>query len=385
MRLCRLWLQIERGIHGRSSKTITELNIRRWQRERPASAQACGGGLYFRAKESGANQWNFRYYRAGRARWVPIGTYPDKSLAEARRDARSLRVALDEGRDVAEERRAAKRDESAARTVSELANDWYASQVESRLKAPQVVRRRIDRHIVPVIGAILLKNVGPGDVDAVLRRAKKKYPATASNALCDMRKMFRFARKRGMMDSNPAADFDISDAGGTPVSRDRYLSDSEVRNLFSAMTASPSFTRPNELAVRLLLALCVRKMELLAAQWDAFDLENGLWTLSETKTGTAIVIPLAEPVIGWLREVKVFSVGSDYLFPARRVTKKKRFGHVSPDTLNLALKQLPIDIEPFTVHDFRRTARTHLSALGVAPDIAERSLNHKISGGAWCL
>lgn len=183
-----------------------------------------------------------------------------------------------------------------------------------------------------------------------------------------------------MTDSNPAAEFDISDAGGTPVSRNRYLSDSEVRNLFSAMAASPSFTRSNELAVRLLLALCVRKMELLAAQWDAFDLDNGLWTRSETQTGTAIVMPLAEPVIGWLREVKVFSVGSDYLFPARRVTKKKRFGHVSPDTLNLALKQRPIDIDPFTVHDFRRTARTHLSALGVAPDIAERSLNHKIRG-----
>ena len=33
-----------------------------------------------------------------------------------------------------------------------------------------------------------------------------------------------------------------------------------------------------------------------------------------------------------------------------------------------------------TIHDFRRTARTHLAALGVDPFIAERCLNHKIKG-----
>ena len=31
-------------------------------------------------------------------------------------------------------------------------------------------------------------------------------------------------------------------------------------------------------------------------------------------------------------------------------------------------------------HDLRRTARTHLEALGVAPHIAERCLNHKLRG-----
>ena len=34
----------------------------------------------------------------------------------------------------------------------------------------------------------------------------------------------------------------------------------------------------------------------------------------------------------------------------------------------------------FTTHDFRRTARTHLAALGVDPHVAERCLNHKLKG-----
>jgi integrase len=39
-------------------------------------------------------------------------------------------------------------------------------------------------------------------------------------------------------------------------------------------------------------------------------------------------------------------------------------------------------VEPFTLHDFRRTARTQLAALGVAPVVAERCLNHKLKGVA---
>ncbi len=37
-----------------------------------------------------------------------------------------------------------------------------------------------------------------------------------------------------------------------------------------------------------------------------------------------------------------------------------------------------LEIAHFTVHDMRRTARTHLARMGIAPDIAERALNHAI-------
>jgi integrase len=154
------------------------------------------------------------------------------------------------------------------------------------------------------------------------------------------------------------------------------------------MRETPNFGRENELAVWLLLALCVRKMELLSARWDAFDLDAGIWTLSRqhTKTGVAIRIPLAEPVIAWLEEVRVFACGRSHVFPARRLLSarhgsknRNRFEHISPDTLNVALRRLSLpDIEHFTVHDMRRTARTHLAGLGIDRFVAERSLNHKL-------
>ena len=49
-------------------------------------------------------------------------------------------------------------------------------------------------------------------------------------------------------------------------------------------------------------------------------------------------------------------------------------------SLNHALYILQTNLSPFTVHDLRRTARTHLAALGVAPYVAEMCLNHKPKG-----
>jgi integrase len=37
-------------------------------------------------------------------------------------------------------------------------------------------------------------------------------------------------------------------------------------------------------------------------------------------------------------------------------------------------------LDEFTIDDFRRTMRTHLSSLGIRGEVAERCLNHKLPG-----
>ena len=88
-------------------------------------------------------------------------------------------------------------------------------------------------------------------------------------------------------------------------------------------------------------------------------------------------VPLPNQAIEWLRELEVFAAGSEYVFPARRITRQRRYQHVSPDTLNFALKDLGSKVPHFTVHDLRRTARTNLARLGVPPHVAEAAINHK--------
>lgn len=360
---------------------ITDVQVRGWQRTRPKSAQSCGGGLYFRAMPDGADRWYYRYTQAGRAYWVLVGAYPEKTLSDARRDARRARVSVDDGRNIAVERQKAKNDAKAAKTVRELAAEWHSETNELRVDHPEIIRRRLDKYILPKLGSMLAKDVRPADIDRVLKSVRKKYPATANNVLRDLRKMYKYAAKRDPGVHNPAANFDLSDAGGTPQSRSRYLNSHELADLFLAMRTTPAFGPANELSTKLLCALCVRKMELLGAQWSEFDLENEVWMMPGSKDGAPLAIPLAPIVIRWLQEAKGLAGRSGYVFPARRISRRSKYPHVSPDTLNLALTKVEGDLaEHFTPHDLRRTARTHMSELGVAPDIAERALNHIIPG-----
>ncbi|VFS61408.1 integrase [Kluyvera cryocrescens] len=90
--------------------------------------------------------------------------------------------------------------------------------------------------------------------------------------------------KLGIIDVNPAAAFDMSDAGGKEQSRSRWLTRAELVQFFEAMRMAKGFSRQNELTMKLLLVTCVRKMELCAARWSEFDLANGIWYLPGERT-----------------------------------------------------------------------------------------------------
>lgn len=373
-------------------RNATEKSLRAWLNAGPVD-RGVGDGLTFVATEAGARlgkaSWILRYRFGGRQREKVIGRYPDISLKEARELARKDRAQLQQGVDVGAVKRQEKLKAIDMHNVDALAKIWYERHIVGKYKYPQVVERVIRRHIKPVIGKLPVEEVRPIHIDTVLTKiVEAGAPTVANDALRYMFRMFHFAVKRKWIDANPAYGFEISDAGGTEQSRERWLNREELAALAQAMRETPNFGRPNELAVWLLLALCVRKMELLSAKWSEFNLEQGVWMLrpSRTKMNLAIDIPLAPPVIEWLKELKVFACGHDHLFPARRlihmkagIPRQNRFEHISPDTLNVALRRLSLDdMEHFTVHDMRRTARTHLAALGVDRFVAERALNHKV-------
>ncbi len=153
------------------------------------------------------------------------------------------------------------------------------------------------------------------------------------------------------------------------------------------MRETVNFGEDNLLATKLLLSLCVRKGELLGARWAEFDLDGettagAVWHLpaSRTKTGETLDIPLAPAVVEWLRALHRLAAGSEYVFPKRRRDPRERVPHMGIDTLNVALNRVAHELPHFTLHDLRRTARTHLAALGVRREVAERCLGHKLRG-----
>jgi integrase len=251
-----------------------------------------------------------------------------------------------------------------------------------------VPRRHLDKYLLPKLGRTAAVDVTPADIARVIDELKGRAPTAANDLLRFTRRIFAFGVRRRMVPSNPASDFSPRlDGGGTERPRCRALNLDELAQLFEKIRETPSFDAENALAVKLLLALCVRKGELLGARWAEFDLDGStplgaVWRLaaSRTKSGTSLDIPLVPAVVGWMREIRGRDADSEYLFAMRRRDRRTRVPHVGRDTVNAALQRVKHSLRPFTLHDLRRTARTQLAALGVRREVAERCLGHSIRG-----
>jgi integrase len=368
---------------------LTALAVERAHRGGEPVLLSDGDGLYLRKQTRDGASWTLRYHFAGKEHWITLGNYPDMSLSLARIEARQARVLLDKQQNPLTVRRAALAEERQKGSFKALCEDWYCADVQARgLKHPAVPRRYLDKYLLPKLGRMPASDVTPSDVARLLDDVKVRAPTAANDLLRFIRRIFAFGVRRRFVPSNPAADFSPRlDAGGTERPRRRALSSDELVQLFEKIRATPNFGDNNLLAIKLLLALCVRKGELLGARWSEFDLDGGthagaIWHLpgSRTKTGESLDIPLAPVVVEWLIALRTLAAGSDYIFPKRRRDPRERVPHVGIDTLNVALQRVKHGLAHFTLHDLRRTARTHLAALGVRREVAERCLGHKLRG-----
>jgi len=76
------------------------------------------------------------------------------------------------------------------------------------------------------------------------------------------------------------------------------------------------------------------------------------------------------------RELKALASGSEFVLPSRNTLKKP----ISRSTLNSAIRTLDADVQPFVLHDFRRTASTVLHENDWPSDVIEKALAHEQGG-----
>lgn len=373
---------------------LTDIQIRTWIKNKEHFAgRSDGNGLYICFPETySAPFWRFRYKMAGKARVMLIGYYSSISLAKARDIAKELSARVALGHDVAGEKQERKaealkkmEEEKHALRVSELAAEYFERQILTRWKHPDILRRRIDKDINPNIGHLRIEDVRPFHIDDMLQKiVQRGAPTIANDVLRWTRRIFDYGIKRHMLETNPTGAFEIADAGGQEQSRERWLSREELVQFFQTMPKTKGFSRQNELTMKLILVFCCRKMEFCGAAWEEFDFKNAIWHLpaERVKNGDAIDIPIPSPALEWLQELHCMSCNSKWVLPARKM-QHRMIPHIQESTLSVALGKIKANmpnVPNFTIHDFRRTARSHLAALGVDPVVAERCLNHRIRG-----
>ncbi|WP_133408685.1 tyrosine-type recombinase/integrase [Parashewanella tropica] len=363
---------------------------------------AVGNGLYFRISDEGSGFWVLRYTVHGKRRELTLGKYGahegQLTLAKAAAEAIKIKAQVADGIDPLAEKKRPSQVKIA--TVNDLAEDWLQNDIEKRLKHPHIPRRVYTKDLAPTIGELGLKRVTPLDIRMTIEAiANSDRPTIANDALMYCKQIFRHGIRLNLLQHNPAEAFSVRHAGGVEQSRSRTLTVDEVEIAFRVFRENIlQFTRENYLAVSLLIILGVRKGELIAAKWNEFDFDKQVWhiPIERCKNGSPISVPLPNICIDWLKELEFRACGSEYVFPSRRASRRRAY--ISDDTLNHALANLfgqkirpgrpavnklgAAGLEPFVIHDLRRTCRSLLSEVGTSGEVAERCLNHKLKGVA---
>lgn len=375
---------------ARRGNLLDDVQIRRWIAKGEAVARSDGEGLTFTFSASGTAAWVLRYRVAGvRRKELTLGNYPDLTLAAARKLARERRVDVDQGKDPAAEKKVDKMRTKMAWTVRQLIEDYKAKKLTTPPLAEGTVYYRkwdLDKVITPKLGSMEVRNVTPADLVHVIESSKRSW-TICKRLLTSAKLLFAHACGKRLIDVNPCVGIELTALMGArpPIRKRVMLSEDELRILLKNIN---DIGIENGLALRILLATCVRSIELAKARWEHVDLEAGTWWVPDesVKTRVGFLVPVTATVAGWFKELKALAGNSSWVLPARTERRRTRLGdtHVGKTTLWAAVTRAfgreQIDVRRFTPHDTRSTAKGHMRNMGIPNDITEIALNHALKG-----
>lgn len=339
-------------------------------------------GMYALVQPSGKIVFRYDYRLNGRRETVTLGQYAptDLSLARAREKLIDAKRAIGEGRSPAHEKQREKRRLKEAKSFGEFGERWM--QEAKMADSTRAMRRAIfERDILPTFRNRLLTEIAPSDLRAMCAKVKERgAPATAVHVRDIVKLIYAFAILHGEKVANPADEVGPASIA-TFVPKDRSLSPSEIRVMLGQLDHVP--TLPTiRLGLRLILLTMVRKSELQDATWDEVDFENAVWSIPKErmKRSKAHNVYLAQQAIDMLIALKTCAGNSKYLLPSRYEANapmsRATFNRITTAVVVRAKKE-GLPLEPFTVHDLRRTGSTLLNELGFNSDWIEKCLAHE--------
>ena len=359
-----------------------------------------GDGLYLRIKPTGSKTWVYAYDIGDKQRRMGLGSYPTVTLSRARVLAEEARVLRAAGVDPLDARQAEAEAAAKPATVAALFEQWITADAGGRADGGAEVRRSFEKDVLPRIGDKPVAEVRRADILAIGDAMRARGVSRMSNVvLSDLRQMWGFALDREIAAADPTARIKKTAFGGSEHPRERALSEDEIGELYHRLPAA-RLERRQELLPWLLLATGNRVGETTAAEWKNIDFEKRTWFLpAATRKGNRLhpardhTVHLSGFAVAVFISLRAAAHDATFVFPARKrhgesvvavceksatkqYTDRQQTAPGATRKRRILSDALALPGGRWTPHDLRRTARTMMSSLGVAKEVAERCVGH---------
>ena len=331
-------------------------------------------GLYLEVTPSNGRFWRLKYRFNGRESTLTIGSYPEISLAQARRSRDEARIQLYNNIDpnVVKNHRLKKMDESTLFKV--LAMQWMDDRKGAITEGTYLRDLSVfEKDIFPDLGDVSIELIKGNDILAcakkieergALEMAKRSIPLTG--------RVFRYAIRKGIIDNDPTphlqealkprkvkhmARLDISEFPPFLERMDRYHGNLLVKT-----------------ALQLITLTFVRTAELINMEWSEIDFANKLWRIPAYKMKMALphIVPLSRQAIELIESLRPLTGNKQFVFYNHSTAKP-----LSNNALLSAIRTMGY-MGKMTGHGFRGLASTTLHEQGYMHDAIEIQLAHTV-------
>jgi integrase len=306
-----------------------------------------------------------------RLRKYTIGPYGTVTPAIAKATAQRVLAARQEGRDPAGEKRQARI--KSTLDILDTVVDSYLLRFASRNRSVGETKRILKREVLSAWSGKSIHSITKQDIIALLDRiVDRGSPGTANRTFKVLRALFNWGIERSLIEKSPCAGLSKP---APEKARHRVLTGGE---LLAVIKAARTMGFPYGSMVEFLILTGQRRGEVAGLVWDEIDLAAEVWTLpaNRSKNGRSHIVHLSPEALAVFeavphRERFVFHLAGARPF-SNFVDSKQKLDELSCVT-------------DWVIHDLRRTVVTGMAALGVAPHVADKVLNHQtgtISGVA---
>jgi integrase len=324
-------------------------------------------GFFLRVTPQGTRSFGIVYTtRDGRLRRCTLGPVGPLGLSQARAQAKRLRGAVAQGDDPQGDRMSARRQPLTTATITNLVEAFLSSKEARawRPKTRQEFERILRVEVVPALGHLKPDEVKRGEVRALVDRLSDRAPIMANRVFEVTRRLYTWAIGKDLVETSPCLGLSKP---GAETQRDRVLSEDEIRAVWSACDAEPGIIAD---AFRLMLLTAQRRGEVLSMRWQ--DVDGAWWTIPAevAKNGRSHRVPLSPQALAILERRRERAKGP-WVFPSPTTDRPIENPQKAAERLRERSK-----VPDLRLHDFRRTAASLMTGMGISRLTVKKILNH---------